>query len=314
MTHLTRRQFLHLVGASSLGVTVLSGSRSAQAAGPAGTAASGHAVLIDVARCIGCRSCEAACKEAHHFPPGEAHDLSPTAWTYVRVKRLAKPLPHLTLGDSGAAQRTYKIQCMHCLAPACASACPVGALQKTAAGPVVYNAGRCIGCRYCMIACPFQIPRYEWTRALPTVAKCNMCAERLAAGQEPACVAACPVQAQQFGSRPAMLAEAAKRIAENPTRYVHAIYGSDQAGGTSTLYVSDVPFEDLGFPVVVREPLPAYTWKALGKIPGLVVGLGATLTALEVVIRKRMERAGELVEPAAKGPEASTSGEGGAVS
>lgn len=288
---LTRRQLLHLIGASSLGVTVLSGSRGADAAGAAAAALMGYATLIDVARCIGCRSCEAACKEIHHFPPGEAADLSPTAWTYVRVRPLRTSRPHLTLGEAAAAQRTYKVQCMHCLTPACASACPVGALRKTAAGPVTYDARRCIGCRYCMIACPFQIPRFEWNRPLPTIAKCNLCAERLAQGQEPACVAACPVQAQQFGARPAMLAEAARRIADNPTRYVPAIYGSNEVGGTSTLYVSDVPFEDLGFPVVVREPLPAYTWKALGKIPGLVVGLGATLTALEVMVRKRNERA-----------------------
>lgn len=283
--NLTRRQFLQVMAASGMGVTYLSATPSARAA-----PAAAHATLIDIARCLGCRSCEAACKAYHEFPPGEAHDLSPTAWTYVHMQTLSRPVPHLTMGEAMAGQRAYKVQCMHCLAPACASACPVGALRKTASGPVVYDPGRCIGCRYCMIACPFQIPRYEWDRPLPVIAKCNLCAERLAEGGRPVCVEACPAEALQFGPRPAMLAEAARRIAAAPGRYVPAIYGKEEAGGASVLYVSDVPFQELGFPVVVREPLPAYTWKALGKIPGLIVGLGATLTALEVVIRRRNER------------------------
>jgi formate dehydrogenase iron-sulfur subunit len=285
---LSRREFLQIAGATALGVTVLSGERPAHAG-----VLPVHATLIDVARCLGCRTCEATCKQVHGLPAGEAADLSPTAWTYVRTRRLATPKPHLTMGDAMAQQRTVKIQCMHCGQPACASACPVGAIQKTAAGPVVYDARRCIGCRYCMIACPFGIPRYEWHARLPVVAKCNFCVERQARGQTPACVGACPAEALQFGPRPRILAEAARRINEDPKRYVPAIYGRTEAGGTSVLYVSDVPFEELGFPVVVREALPAYTWKALGKIPGVVVGLGATLTVLEAVIRRRRDREAE---------------------
>lgn len=286
---ITRRQFLHLVGASGLGVTVLSSDRSAQAAAQvAGLRA--NATLIDIARCIGCRSCEAACKANRGFPAGESSDLSTTAWTYLRLQPLRKPVPHATLGDGMAEQRAYKVQCMHCLEPACASACPVAALRKTPEGPVVYDAGRCIGCRYCMLACAFQVPRYQWDKPLPVVTKCDYCAERLAQGKVPACVEACPAEALQYGPRHAMLAEAARRIAGDPKRYVPEIYGDEEVGGTSVLYISDVPFEELGFRAVVREPLPAYTWKALGKIPGLVVGLGATLTALEVVIRKRNEQ------------------------
>lgn len=282
--NLTRRQFLQLAVASGLGVTVLSASRTASAAPKAGVG-----ILIDVARCIGCRSCEAACKAYHGFPAGEASDLSPTAWTYVRTRKLATPVPHLILGADGAERRTFKVQCMHCQEPACASACPAAALRKTPNGPVVYEASRCLGCRYCMLACPFQVPRFEWNKALPRITKCNMCAERLAAGKRPACVEACPVEALQFGPRQALLAEAARRIAEDRNRYVPAIYGVDEVGGTSMLYISDVAFEDLGFPVVVREPLPAYTWKALGKIPGLVVALGATLSAVEAIVRRRMQ-------------------------
>ncbi|HEU5171649.1 MAG TPA: 4Fe-4S dicluster domain-containing protein [Gemmatimonadales bacterium] len=286
MTALTRREFLQLAAASSLGVTVLGGPvRTASAA----RRAAGVGILIDVARCIGCRTCEAACKAAHGFPEGESADLGPQTWTYVKAVRLRTPREHASLGADGAGTRSYKVQCMHCVEPACASACPVGALRKTADGPVEYDAGRCIGCRYCMIACPFQVPRFEWRKALPAISKCNMCADRRAAGKGPACVEACPLEALQFGPRDHLLAEAARRIAADRSRYVPAIYGAEEAGGTSVMYISDVPFEELGFPVVTREPLPSYTWRVLGKLPGLVIGLGATLTAVEAVIRKRME-------------------------
>jgi formate dehydrogenase iron-sulfur subunit len=287
--NLTRREFLHLAAASGIGVTVLGNARGVLAAH---TPAAGMGVLIDIARCVGCRSCETACKADHGFPEGESHDLGPQAWTYVKTARLRTPRDHMNLGSERAGARTFKVQCMHCVEPACASACPVAALQKTPQGPVVYDAGRCIGCRYCMIACPFQVPRFEWHKAMPAIKKCNMCAERQLAGKMPACVEACPMQALQFGPRDRLLAEAARRIASDRSRYIPAIYGAEEGGGTSILYVSDVPFEELGFPVVTRQPLPAYTWRVLGKLPGLVIGLGATLTAVEAVIRRRMEMQG----------------------
>lgn len=284
---LTRRQLLKLAAAGSLGVTMLGPRRVGAAALVASPQAT--AVLVDVARCIGCRLCEVACKDYHGFPAGEASDLAPKVWTYVRFRPLRAPRTHLNLGEGGADRRSYKVQCWNCVEPACASACPVAALRKTPEGPVTYDPYRCLGCRYCQLACPFQIPRFEWNRALPVITKCNMCAERLAKGKAPACVTVCPVQALQFGPRDQILAEAAARIADHSGRYVPAIYGVEEVGGTSWLYVSDVPFEELGFPVVVREPLPAYAWRALGKIPGLVVALGATLTAVEAIVRRRME-------------------------
>lgn len=284
---LTRRELIKLAAAGGLGVTVLSPRQAAASA--AAAAPQAMAVLVDVARCIGCRICEGACKAYHGFPAGESDDLAPKAWTYVRFRALRTRRSHLNLGDGGADRRSYKVQCFNCVEPACASACPVAALRKTPDGPVTYDPYRCLGCRYCQLACPFQIPRFEWRSPLPVITKCNLCAERLAKGKKPACVEACPVQALQFGPRDQILAAAASRIADNPERYVPAIYGVEEAGGTSWLYVSDVPFEELGFPVVVREPLPAYTWRALGMIPGVVVALGATLTAVEAIVRRRME-------------------------
>jgi formate dehydrogenase iron-sulfur subunit len=233
--------------------------------------------------------CERACQDYHGFPRREASDLGPLAWTYVQERRLPSPVPHPTLGERAADRRTVKVQCFNCVEPACASACPVAALRKTPQGPVTYDPYRCLGCRYCQVACPFQIPRFEWNSALPVITKCNMCAERQAKGKEPACVSVCPAQALMFGTREQVLADAASRIGDNPGRYVPAIYGLEEVGGTSWLYVSDVPFEQLGFPVVVREPLAGYTWRALGKIPGLVVALGATLTVVEAAVRRRTE-------------------------
>ncbi|MFB3921463.1 MAG: 4Fe-4S dicluster domain-containing protein [Terriglobia bacterium] len=219
------------------------------------------AILVDTTRCIGCGACVGACKEANGLP--ENADTELTSDT-------------LNIVETHGAVFVRKF-CMHCQDPTCASVCPVGALKKTAAGPVIYEADRCMGCRYCMMACPFSIPRYEWKSALPKVRKCTMCAARQAEGQQPACTEICPVQASIFGERSELLAEAEKRLRENPSGYVQHIYGKEEAGGTSVLYLSAVPFEELGFPTnVPHDPLPLYTYRALSKIPS-VVSAGALL-------------------------------------
>src|ERR1051326_4824766 len=178
------------------------------------------AMLIDIKRCIGCMSCETACKQLHGFNTDPEPTLSETALTVVETR-----------GD-----KFVRKLCMHCEDPACASACPVGALGKTPLGPVAYNADKCIGCRYCMLACPFQVPRYEWTKLAPYVKKCDMCAGRLTKGGLPACVQACPTGASLFGNRDDLLAEAQKRILDN-SAYVRHIYGSEEVGGTSVFFL-----------------------------------------------------------------------------
>jgi formate dehydrogenase iron-sulfur subunit len=182
-----------------------------------------RAMLVDITKCIGCRSCEQACKELHGFPKDTELKLSPTALTVVEEH-----------GD-----KYVRRMCMHCEDPSCASACLVGALKKTALGPVTYDGSKCIGCRYCLVACPFSVPRYEWTKLAPYVKKCDMCATRQANGQPPACVEACPTGASIVGWRDEILEEAQWRVLNDP-KYMKHIYGSEEAGGTSAFFISDV--------------------------------------------------------------------------
>jgi len=240
-----------------------------------------RAILVDVTKCIGCRSCEQACKQIHGFPLDTEAKLSPTALTVVEER-----------GD-----HFVRRMCMHCQDPACASACLVGALKKTAAGPVTYDCAKCIGCRYCLVACPFSVPRYEWSKLVPYVKKCDMCAARQAKGEQPACVEACPVQASIVGNRDDILDEAQRRILGD-SKYVRHIYGSDEAGGTSVFYISDVPFEKLGFVAAPRQPLPVLTASALGDGPTVIVVGGAVLAGLYWITQRRAQVA--LAEAAEK--------------
>lgn len=221
--------------------------------------AAGHTsegMLVDLTRCIGCGWCYEACKRWHALPPEPATSLdgsenqpslSARNWTVVQSQQVK-----LATGPSLV---FVKRQCMHCLNPACASACPVGALQAKADGAVLYDADRCIGCRYCMVACPFKVPKYEWEKPLPAIRKCTFCADRRAIGQQPACSEACPTGALLFGDRVALIAEAEARIEAAPEQYVDHVYGKEEFGGTSWIYVSPVPFAELGFPTAAAEPV-----------------------------------------------------------
>jgi Fe-S-cluster-containing dehydrogenase component len=149
---------------------------------------------------------------------------------------------------------------MHCNDPACVSACIVGALTKSEDGPVVYDETKCIGCRYCLVACPFQMPAYEYDRAIePRVRKCDLCESRIRDGQVPACVAACPVQALTFGKRGDLIEQGRSTIAQNPSHYTEHIYGETEVGGTSWMYLSAVSLPRSVFPKLPVEPIPEYT-------------------------------------------------------
>lgn len=238
------------------------------------------AILIDVTKCTGCERCVAACKESHEIGPEiPARKLSRDRLSSRRLSTV------ISLADHHFAKK----QCVHCLEPGCVGACPVHAIEKTQEGPVVYDPQRCMGCRYCMIACPLNIPRYEWEKPLPYMKKCDMCFERLRKGRLPACVEACRYEACVFGERGAVLREARRRIAAEPHKYLRHIYGERELGGTSVLYITDVPLDALGWPKVVGErPMSSYTWPLISKTPWVALAVGGLLVGTYAVIQRRM--------------------------
>jgi formate dehydrogenase iron-sulfur subunit len=240
-------------------------------------------ILTDLTRCIGCGACALACKQANHLPGDVDEALTATTWTRVDEVR-------------GVHVRR---QCMHCVEPACVSVCPVGALEKRPQGPVTYDEDKCIGCRYCMIGCPFSVPRYEWSERAPRVQKCLMCFEALTSrGEPPACTTACPTGATVAGERDELLREAHRRIAAEPERYVDHVYGEHEAGGTSVLYLSPVPFEELGFAQLSSAaPYPRLTWNVLSRLPGVVSVAGVGLLGLWWIIGRRDALARERLAP-----------------
>jgi formate dehydrogenase iron-sulfur subunit len=229
-------------------------------------------LLFDATLCIGCGACSAACKEQNKLPLPIGDETTAYTWTVVQKR-----------GD------TYvRSLCMHCLTPTCVSVCPVGAMRKTERGPVVYDSEKCIGCRYCVMACPFGVPKYQWDRPVPIVGKCVMCVDRLAAGQQTACATVCPTGATLFGERDDLVRVARARIAADPGRYVDHIYGLHEAGGTSVLLLSGVPFAQLGLPArLPEEPLPGYTWQALSKVPDVVLIAAVFLYGVHWITKRR---------------------------
>lgn len=253
-------------------------------------------LLVDVVRCAGCRECVKACKQIHDFPgdPKTTTELSATAYTAL-VER-----------PDGVNVRDL---CRHCLTPSCASVCPVAALKKTDLGPVTYDVSRCIGCRYCMVACPFNVPRYEWDEPVPAVRKCDMCHDRMLEGKNPACADACTYDSTVAGKRADLLVEARARIADMPDEYDPHIYGETEVGGTSVLFLLPKNMASI-FPAGLgTDPLPMHTWQVLKKIPAIAVSGGATMLAFWWITRRRDEVAEwERATAGGKAPGAKSSG------
>lgn len=238
-----------------------------------------YGFLIDASRCIDCRACLVACSVENEVP-------METTRIWIQETGVQGEFPNL-------ARFSAPYHCMHCDDPSCVSACTVGALQKGDDGIVTYDQDRCIGCRYCMYACPFEVPNYEWQQQLPLIVKCDMCVSRLGEGEaEPACAATCPTDAIIFGKREEMLAEAHSRIAKNPGKYVDHVYGESENGGTGTFYVSPVPFEDLGFPPA-GEMSPAYSNRLVTHGTPTVAGVVAVGLSSAYLTIKHHEQAME---------------------
>lgn len=251
-----------------------------------------NGVLVDISLCIGCRKCEEACKNANGLAPVDVplEDLS----IFEEQRRMDEV--NYTVVNRFPNKRNpdkpvfVKRQCMHCNEPACAAACLVGALSKCPDGAVVYNKDVCLGCRYCMVACPFNVPAYEYHNAFsPQVRKCTLCHERFKSeNKPPACVSICPQEVMVFGPRKDLLNLARERIANHPEKYQDHIYGASEAGGTSWLYLSDVPFEDLGFPTNLgTKAFPEYTRGFLSMIPGVLILWPALLSGFYAFLKNK---------------------------
>ena len=212
-------------------------------------------LLYDATRCIGCKACVVACREANDLPADPGPFPDPIYQAPIDLNDQTKNI--IKLYKDAETVSYMKVQCMHCVDPSCASACMLGALSKDRLGIVSWEGSRCVGCRYCQMACPFNIPKFEWHARNPRIVKCELCRHLLAKGGIPACARACPRQAVIFGKRDDLLADAKKRIADNPGRYVPRVYGETDGGGTQVLYLSAVPFEKLGLPDLGDAPGPA---------------------------------------------------------
>ena len=262
---LSRRGFFKVMGASGAALAVSSQSAAASVAEL--KQADDYGCLVDTTLCVGCRKCEEACNERHSLPkPEESYAemtvlekerrMDETSYTVVN-KYYPKNIGTLTWRT----QPTYvKFQCMHCNDPSCVSACIVGALTKQENGSVIYDAKICIGCRYCMVACPFQVPAYEYDHALtPEVRKCTFCYNYVKDGGLPACAQVCPREVMTFGKKADLLDLARWKMKNNPGKYVDHIYGEYEVGGTSWLYLASEPFEDIGFPKLGTDAPPRLT-------------------------------------------------------
>lgn len=238
-----RRKFLKLGALTSVAAPAAL-ARSVKAAAEEEAYPDFLGMLIDTTRCIGCQACEVACAKENGLPypqigaqpANEDRPIGVDQFTVVNRFQTSK----------GAVW--VKKACNHCSQPACATACLVNAMEKTAEGPVIWHKNRCLGCRYCMIACPFEVPKFQYDEAFPLITKCTMCYEsRTSKGLPTACSEACPQKAIVFGTRRELHEEAWRRITTNPSAYGHHLYGSREVGGTEVMYLAPVGFEELAF-------------------------------------------------------------------
>lgn len=258
MSGKSRRDFLKTTTVIGAGITGI--STTVKAAPENILSPDRMGVLVDTTVCIGCRNCEWACKDSHNLPAGNLDSYEDRKVLETKRRPDCSSLTvvnEYSPGKNSNLPVDVKVQCMHCDNPACVSACIVGAFTKTEIGSVVWNTDMCIGCRYCMVACPFQIPAFEYDKAInPLIMKCDFCSVRTKDGKLPACVNICPVEALTYGTRTELVKIARDRIKRNPDRYVDHIFGEYEVGGTSWMYLSAKNFDELEFPKLGQEPAP----------------------------------------------------------
>lgn len=281
-----RRNFLKVLGGGIAGAA--SGSLLIPRRLPAKEAVATPAekefigVLVDTTRCVGCRSCEEACAQANGLPVPDISDDS-----VFKKRRQPSERQWTVVGrfETAKGEVFVKNQCMHCNQPGCVAACLVKAMEKRKEGPVTWESN-CMGCRYCMPSCPFDIPKFEYGSANPRIQKCNLCWGRLGKGEIPACVEACPEKALTFGLRRKMIEEGYRRIYQKPGEYLTQIYGEHEVGGTGYLYLSKVPFEQIGFRTDLgTTAYPEYTKGFLYSVPLVLLLWPAFLIGVKTVTK-----------------------------
>lgn len=303
---LDRRSLLK--GIASAGVAVVGGGQAGELGGseaPRKAPPDAVGMLYDVTRCIGCKTCVVACHEANFDNPYEEEEAAGDLYFAPddlddRCRNIIK------LFKDGERTAYVKRQCMHCIDPACVGACMLGSLQKRQFGVVSYDPSRCVGCRYCQMACPFNIPKFEWDKpASHKIVKCELCAHRLAEGKIPACCEVCPTSAVIYGRYADLLEEAHRRIQENPQRYRDHVYGEHEAGGTQVLYLGppEVEFAELGLPALSHESVAARPRDLQHGIYQGFLTPAVLYAALGVVVWRNKRRNPELQETHLEGDE-----------
>jgi Fe-S-cluster-containing dehydrogenase component len=254
-----RRQFIRSALALGAGAAALAPAE-AKAAPENTLDPDRYGVLVDTTVCIGCRRCEWACKTAHDMPTDDIHSYDDRS--VLSKQRRPNPASLTVVNEyPGPHERQDKIdvkaQCMHCDHPACVSACIVGAFSKKRSGEVLWDGGLCIGCRYCMVACPFQIPTFEFDKAIePRIMKCDLCSQHRSKTGLPACVDVCPMEALTYGKRSDLVEVARSRMKIYPDRYYQHLYGEFEVGGTSWLYLTPSDPTGYAFPKLTDKPAP----------------------------------------------------------
>ena len=277
---LHRRDFFKFLGATGLTLAV---GKELNAAPKTKNDPEFKGILYDAARCKGCRGCEYDCAEANGLPePPPNKEISGLRKTDDKHRTVVNEY------KTSKGPVYSKMQCMHCNEPACASACLTQAMTKTKEGPVIWRADKCMGCRYCMVSCPFDIPKFEYHSPNPKIEKCTMCFEtRVTKGELPACVENCPNEALMFGTRRELIKEARRRMYEKPDLYHDQIYGEHEAGGTCWLYISPVPFKEIGLNTSIQtDSYPALTKGFLYSVPSVFVLVPALLLGIQQATKK----------------------------
>jgi formate dehydrogenase iron-sulfur subunit len=239
------------------------------------------AILYDVTKCGGCLKCVQACAMAAGAPAEDLH-------CEVRRDELSARRRSTVVRSSSG--RWVRRHCHHCMDPSCVSACLVGALTKDARGVVTYDESKCIGCRYCMLACPFGYPKYEWDRLTPLMRKCELCYDRPGG---PACVQACDQGAALYGEREELLAEARRRFHARPDLYVRHIWGEREMGGTGVLFISDTDLSEFWPKQLGEHAIPEITMPFLTKAPWIAIAVAGGLSCFSWIVRRRNRLAEE---------------------